>query len=74
MKTHIGTYSEEINGSILDIEYDFYYAPSTYEQPDETNATITKVLANGENITDFYFEFFDTDMMHDRILDYAKDK
>ena len=71
MKTHTGTYSEEINNNILEIDYDFYYAPSTYEQPDETIVTITKVLANGENITDFYFEFFDTDKMHDRVLDYA---
>jgi len=28
-------------------------------------------LANGNDITDFYFDFFDTDIMHDRITDYA---
>tara|TARA_R100001440_G_scaffold46937_2_gene66694 strand:- start:241 stop:465 length:225 start_codon:yes stop_codon:yes gene_type:complete len=71
MRTHTGTYSEEINDNILEIEYDFYYAPSTWEQPSETIVTITKALANGRDITDFYFAFFDTDIMHDRIMDYA---
>jgi hypothetical protein len=71
MRTHTGTYSEEINDNILEIEYDFYYAPATWEQPAETIVTISKVLANGDDITDFYFGFFDTDMMEDRITDYA---
>jgi len=71
MRTHTGTYSEEINDNILEIEYDFYYAPSTWEQPEETIVTISKVLANGSDITDFYFDFFDTEIMHDRIMDYA---
>lgn len=71
MRTHTGTYSEEINDNILEIEYDFYYAPSTWEQPEETIVTISKVLANGCDITDFYWDFFDTEIMEDRIIDYA---
>ena len=74
MRTHHGTYSEEINDNILEIEYEFYYAPSTWEQPEETIVTITKVLANGRDITDFYFDFFDTDIMQDRIMDYAMER
>jgi len=74
MRTHYGTYSEEINDNILEIEYEFYYAPSTWEQPEETIVTITKVLANGRDITDFYFGFFDTDIMQDRIMDYAMER
>ena len=74
MRTHHGTYSEEINDNTLEIEYEFYYAPSTWEQPEETIVTINKVLANGRDITDFYFGFFDTDIMHDRIMDYAMER
>ena len=74
MRTHYGTYSEEINDNILEIEYEFYYAPSTWEQPEENIVTITKVLANGRDITDFYFGFFDTDIMQDRIMDYAMER
>ena len=39
----MGTYSEEINDNILEIEYDFYYAPSTYEQPDETLSSLIQI-------------------------------
>ncbi len=74
MRTQYGTYSEEINGNILEIEYEYYYAPATHYDQEEESAEVVKVLANGKDITDFYFEFFDTELFHDRILDYCRDK
>ena len=44
-----------------------------YDQEEES-AEVVKVLANGKDITDFYFEFFDTELFHDRILDYCRGK
>ena len=70
-KEHRGSYMEEINDSTLEILYDYSFMSSTWEQPEEESIDVIEVKANGQDITDFYFEFFDTDMMHDRILDYA---
>lgn len=74
MRTQHGTYSEEINENILEIEYEYYYAPATHYDQEEESVEVTKVLANGKDITDFYWGFFDTETIQDRILDYCRDK
>ena len=71
-RTQHGTYSEKINDNILEIEYEYYYAPATHYDQEEESVDVTKVLANGNDITDFYWDFFDTEIMHDRILDYCR--
>ena len=72
MRTQHGTYSEEINGNILEIEYEYYYAPATHYDQEEEEVDITKVYANSRDITDFYWHFFDTSIIHDRVLDFAR--
>ena len=71
-RTQHGTYSEKINDNILEIEYEYYYDHATHYDQEEESVEVTKVLANGRDITDFYWGFFDTEIMHDRILDYAR--
>jgi len=74
MRTQRGTYSEQVNENLLEIEYEYHYAPATHYDQEEEGVEITKVLADGRDITDFFWGFFDTEIFHDKVLDYARNK
>ena len=73
-KEHSGSYIEEINNNTLEILYEYCFMSSTHEQQEEETIDIIEVKANGQDITDFYFEFFDTELMHHRISDYINNQ
>jgi len=70
--TTYGTYSEEHNGNTLEIKYEHTYMSATYLDQEVDEVEITKVIANGNDITDIYWNFFDTDVLQDKVNDYAK--
>ena len=72
MKTK-GTY--EVRGSQqnpyqLDINYTYYWCDETYDQPAEAEFYIDSVELNGQDITNFYFDFLDVSL-YEEVMHYA---
>jgi hypothetical protein len=71
-RRHSDRYSEKIGNNTLEIHYNYTYTPASHYDQEEEQVDITKVYANDKEITDFFWHFFDTDTMHDRVLDFAR--
>ena len=74
MKTK-GTY--QISGSKqnpyeLEINYTYYWDYGTYDQPAEAELEIDSVELNGQDITNFYFDFLDVNL-YEEVMYYAEE-
>lgn len=71
-RRHSDIYTEVICDNTLEVHYDYTYTPASHYDQEEEEVDITKVCANGKDITDFYWHYFDTRIIHDRVLDFAR--
>lgn len=69
---YTGTYSIVEENYVLVIEYEYYWDQGDYYSPPEDEFTITEVLLNGEDITDFYWDWVD-DSIHSQVYEYARE-
>jgi len=67
-----GVYSIVEDHYILDVYYDYYWENGDYYQPPESSLEVEKVELNGEDITDFYWDFVD-DKVHDKVIEHAEE-
>ena len=71
-RRHSDIYSEVSGGNTLDFHYDYTYTPASHYDQEDEEVDITKVYANNKDITDLYWHYFDTNIIHDRVLDFAR--
>lgn len=69
---YTGTYTIEEDKYTLDLEYEYYYDPGSWEQPPEEEVEVYKATYNGEDFTNFFWDFLE-DSMYDQVLEYAQD-
>jgi|TARA_R100000231_G_scaffold78043_1_gene60444 hypothetical protein len=55
------------------VEYSYYWDNGSWEQPPEEELTIKEVSINGTDITDFYWDWVDSEELYSRVLEYARD-
>lgn len=67
-----GTYVIESETYALEIDYDYYYDAGSWEQPPSEDVEVTRVMYNGVEFTDFYWEFV-VDKVHEKLIEYARE-
>lgn len=67
-----GTYTIEQDHYVFSIDYTYYYDSGTYEDPPVEDIEITSVELNGDDITDFYWDFVEETRVNDYVLDHAR--
>ena len=65
-----GTYVVTDDSYELEIYYEYYWDNGTWEQPPEDELTILRVLVDGFEITDFFWDYVKDDLEED-VRDYA---
>ncbi|MCP4252411.1 MAG: hypothetical protein GY775_03185 [Candidatus Scalindua sp.] len=66
-----GTYVLESEHYALEIDYEYYYDPGSWEYPPEEEVEVLKARYNGVDFTQFYWEFVD-DVIYDQLVEYAQ--
>ena len=56
----------------LEIHYDYYFDEASYDEPAEDELEVTKVLLNGQQITTFYYDFLETEILG-QLYEYAQE-
>jgi hypothetical protein len=64
------TYSIDQETYTLEIDYLYYWDNGDYNTPPEDDLTINKVTLNGNDITDFYWDFL-ADTIDEDVLNHA---
>ena len=70
MSKYSGTYCKEHDSYYVAVEYEYYWDHGTWEQPPEDELPILKVLVDGCEITDFFWDYVKDDLEED-VKDYA---
>ena len=65
MSKYSGTYFKEYDSYNVAVEYEYYWDSGTWEQPPEDELTIKKVLVDGYDITDFFWDYVKDDFEED---------
>ena len=77
MKMKGRTEIADINYTLY-IDYDYYYESGDYHQPPSEKVEIEKVelfdMENGVDITEFYFDYVNTNYIEEKCLEDARDK
>jgi len=67
-----GVYSIEEDHYVLDVHYEYYWDNGDYYQPPECSLEIEKVELNGNDITDFYYDFLYDEVNH-KVVEHAEE-
>lgn len=67
-----GTYYLEQDSYTIEADYEYYYDPGGWEYPPEEDLEIYNIKYNGEDFSDFFWDYVE-DKMYDDILEYARE-
>ena len=70
MSKYSGTYIKEEDTYTLHVDYSYYWDNGDYYQPPEDDLTIKGVWLNGQDITDFFWDYVN-DSVHADVREYA---